>query len=447
MKHEKIVLVYLCIILIALSGCVNSGQAQWEVHYRNAMNDLRELENTSSHNISEEPNVSVLSVSEATDSFKNLYELSSLQTQDLLWNENLLQMSYYFSAEVPLHQIDTARLYVLDKFVLGQINNYSRTPYEDWMILNGKIREIPNASCKIYIDDILIFQDNYENKQLKSYYENKEVFLDTRACEPINGGPIIATVNQKLPDAAISFQKSIKAGELLVTFDTDKIVDPQIVTSIVDLLSPLAQEYKTIEYLFLSKRECYYRTSTGGHLGAIKQPIPMSEYPLSKATVEAALEETGLFWTITNEEPWGGNRAFFELCDKDEKAIAVISSVGGDRTRVLQLTFFSSSEKTVPLDQKDWEKAVDLATILYGGFEEKGQVFEAFQNTYEEKALIDKAPGAVPKDKERMRWRNEVNGVDCFIGLHRLNVDSGSPTTEIVSVIFSDLNEASSSNE
>lgn len=184
--------------------------------------------------------------------------------------------------------------------------------------------------------------------------------------------------------------------------------------------------------------------------GCKKESLPMPEYPLDKPTVEAVLEDAGLLWDITNEELWGEGRVFYELCDKEGKAIAVISSVGDGSTRVLQLTFFSLTAITTPLPREDWEKSVNLATILYGGFEAKGQVFETFQNTYKEMALVDSLPNSVPKDKQRIRWRNEINGVECFIGLSRWDGSSDTPTTEMVSIILSsdiiNFNESESSD-
>lgn len=181
--------------------------------------------------------------------------------------------------------------------------------------------------------------------------------------------------------------------------------------------------------------------------GCKKNSLPMPLYPLDEAIVEAGLEETTLLWKITKKEIWGEGRVYYDLCDKDGKAIAVISSVGDGSTRLLQLTFYTSSAITAPLPGKDWEKAVNLATLLYGGFREKGQVFEAFQNTYEDMAMADNTPGSTLNNKESIRWRMEINGVDCFVGLHYRDRNQDTPATEMVSIIFSNVFNHSNESE
>lgn len=181
--------------------------------------------------------------------------------------------------------------------------------------------------------------------------------------------------------------------------------------------------------------------------GCSKQQLPMPIYPLDMTTVETALAEVELPWTIINEEAWGEGRILYELCNEENKGIAFISSAEDDNTRALQLSFFSSTELYASLPVEDWDKVVRLATIFYGGFENEGQVYDVFQKTYNELALVDEVPNAVPKDQERIRWKNEVNNINCFIGLCRKDIDSDSPTTELVTIYFSDLDESGSNNK
>lgn len=171
--------------------------------------------------------------------------------------------------------------------------------------------------------------------------------------------------------------------------------------------------------------------------GCSKQQLPMSEYPLTEATIEAALTKAELFWTIANRVDFDEDRVYYELVNEDKKEIAVISSVGGLGKRLLQINLLFTSTTSVPLPPEDWGKTVRLATILFGGFEHENQIFDTFQNTFNEKALIDGIPGTDPKDQERIRWSDDINNVNCFIALRRRNIKSDSPTTEMVSIIIS----------
>ena len=86
-------------------------------------------------------------------------------------------------------------------------------------------------------------------------------------------------------------------------------------------------------------------------------------------------------------------------------------------------------------------KAVVLATILYGGFESEKQLYVNYKSTYEENAFIDASPNAGTKHLNRIRWSNEINGVECFIGLREVQEKSDSLTVEMVSIIVSNRRE------
>ncbi|MDD3251647.1 MAG: hypothetical protein PHV18_03705 [Lachnospiraceae bacterium] len=170
--------------------------------------------------------------------------------------------------------------------------------------------------------------------------------------------------------------------------------------------------------------------------GCRKQALPAPSYPLDAGTIEAALERLDLPWTITNRVDWGEGRVYYDLCNEDQKGIAQISSVADGTSRVLQINFFSSTAIDAPLPADDWEKAIRLAAVLYGGFSDDKQIYETFQSTYEEASLTEPIPGAIPKDQERIRWNQEIGKTHCFIGLRRQNVDSDSPKTELVSILL-----------
>lgn len=163
----------------------------------------------------------------------------------------------------------------------------------------------------------------------------------------------------------------------------------------------------------------------------------METFPLDATTIETALEEVGLTWKITSSEEWGKGRILYELCGTDEKGIATISSIGDGETRVLQINFFSSTAIDSSLAESEWEKAIRLATLLYGGFEDVEQVYRVFQDTYDEIAVIDDIPGTNSKDQKRIRWKNKMNDINCFVGFSQTGLNTETPETEIVSIFFS----------
>lgn len=171
--------------------------------------------------------------------------------------------------------------------------------------------------------------------------------------------------------------------------------------------------------------------------GCEKQELLIPQYPLETDTIEAALNDVGLTWIITNRAEWGEGRVLYELCNTEKKGIATISSVRDGSTRTLQLNFFSSTEIDSPLPETDWEKVMRLAAILYGGFEDAGQVYEVFRDTYDDIAVVDDIPDTDSKDQKRIQWKNKINGIDCFAGFRQKGLFKENSETEIVTIFFS----------
>lgn len=61
--------------------------------------------------------------------------------------------------------------------------------------------------------------------------------------------------------------------------------------------------------------------------------------------------------------------------------------------------------------------------------------------------MADNTPGSSLNNKESIRWRMEINGVHCFIGLHHRERNPYTPTTEMVSIIFSNVFTNSNESE
>lgn len=122
-------------------------------------------------------------------------------------------------------------------------------------------------------------------------------------------------------------------------------------------------------------------------------PSPEPKFPLEESTITAALNELSLDWAISVDETQmtrDANRetVLYSLRDPEKKLneeseytilYAGISSGFVDGKRCLSVTLNPSAldlnEK--PFAWEDWKKEIILATILYGGYEEKEEVYEA----------------------------------------------------------------------
>jgi hypothetical protein len=74
---------------------------------------------------------------------------------------------------------------------------------------------------------------------------------------------------------------------------------------------------------------------------------------------------------------------------------------------------------TQSLPEDEWERIIVFATLLYGGFESKHQVYDSFTNDYDTKNTV-----TVPRVKiegEVSTWQSEINGIYCLVRIDRSN--------------------------
>ena len=144
-----------------------------------------------------------------------------------------------------------------------------------------------------------------------------------------------------------------------------------------------------------------------GCCGCGRQGLPVPEFPLEADVVEAALERAGLPWTIAAEESWAEGHTVHTLHDPEGRMVAIVSSTGEPQGRMLRLSFLPSENDpygvSVSLPAQDWEKAVILGTILYGGFAEEREVYTAFLATRNDKsAAVQRGEPARAKPTKRL---------------------------------------------
>ncbi len=167
------------------------------------------------------------------------------------------------------------------------------------------------------------------------------------------------------------------------------------------------------------------------------QKMPASIFPLQREVLEQVLSGSGLGWNAAEENTLREDHVLYVINNQEGQPVAEISSVGGNEKRILQINFLALKGTQANISQKDWEKAVRLATILYGGFKNENQVYKNFQETYDERVIIDRVPGYNPEFCERIRWENEIGGVNCFLGFGGQEKGGGLSKAQLVTIIFS----------
>lgn len=114
--------------------------------------------------------------------------------------------------------------------------------------------------------------------------------------------------------------------------------------------------------------------------GYQKAEAEVPNAPVDADTLAAALEETGLAWTIAVEDSWREDQKAYELHDARERMTAAVSSAGDGEGRYLQIVLFwpDGEEKRDAAEGEELKQIIRLAGILYGGFENENQLCDDF---------------------------------------------------------------------
>lgn len=243
-------------IVSALWGCSASKQTEYKEYYQELMEEELEANTKSLYDISD--SAQELTDSDALRYFQDLYGLSSLEDQTLFWDKETLQLSYYFAPDVPSHQVDTARSYAINRFVLGSINKGNPTPYEHWMTEGGTRRDIPRVNCRVFVGDELLLQENYADKKLASSYENKKSVFPMRQYIPENEAEILELVNHYMKQPELTFQKGISDGTLIIHLQSDVVLAPEKIDALLEEWTKSIFSVDSCCFVFWEEDEWYY---------------------------------------------------------------------------------------------------------------------------------------------------------------------------------------------
>lgn len=140
-----------------------------------------------------------------------------------------------------------------------------------------------------------------------------------------------------------------------------------------------------------------------------KELLPQPEFPLSEAALAAALEETGLSWSIketytnTDGKDIGIGYSLHRPGDRASYYGVYINSYDTEALgRRLQIYFREPQNKQWWQDEteacwEDWQQTLELAARLYGGFEDAGEIYRAC------------SAGELPKD-QTVLWEGTLTG-------------------------------------
>lgn len=157
-------------------------------------------------------------------------------------------------------------------------------------------------------------------------------------------------------------------------------------------------------------------------------------FPLEEDTITEALEQIGLPWVISESDTqsWTEDQIVYMLRDPEKTyvageedpsgkvAYASIVSAITEGERVLNVTFLQDAipwrelpavhDELVPVKEEmpdftweDWKPQIELAALLYGGFESEEELYQAF------------AEQEIPESKDPLQWEAEFPGAYCRI--------------------------------
>ena len=177
--------------------------------------------------------------------------------------------------------------------------------------------------------------------------------------------------------------------------------------------------------------------------GSKKDERFQTTFPLEEEVITATLEKVGLPGIISESETDSYRKGHIhyvvrsptETYDDTSNSVFLtdISSSNYEGERML-FTIFDQSIDSDQIEWKDWKQQIVFATLLYGGFENEEDVYQAFL----EKEL--------PDGKTSFRWDAQLSGGYCRVSYtfrsHRTYDEDGFPTRKQSASLRVDIYES-----
>lgn len=166
--------------------------------------------------------------------FQNNYGWTNLKSHELLWNGNTILMKFHFGVDARRFQIDAARTYAYKEMKYPYINNYEPTPYQLWRMSQGTEIE-PIVCLEVYIDDILLIQDLYE-EDIPLKYENTAIKVEARNINPSWAEAFEEYVSDQIAIDRIEYQNSLLGKAVILQIYSDDLMEPNIKDEVEDYI-------------------------------------------------------------------------------------------------------------------------------------------------------------------------------------------------------------------
>ena len=161
------------------------------------------------------------------------------------------------------------------------------------------------------------------------------------------------------------------------------------------------------------------------------------DYPFSAEMLTEVLEKVDLNWEISEEQSNMEDQKIFTLVNAEGSITAGITAAGDENGRSLMLAFMSKRNEftdanniQTPISETEFLKVLEMVTLLYGGFENEGQIRDDFQKNFIKKSTIkelEKIPGVsehVYTYEKEGKWESQYGEIKVRANFGYMN-DTG----------------------
>ena len=184
-----------------------------------------------------------------------------------------------------------------------------------------------------------------------------------------------------------------------------------------------------------------------------KEPLPVPDYPLSAATIDAAMQEWGLTCTFKEQENLREEHQHQSAYDlrnaEDDRYVGFVytrvrSEEEGETRELLIIfprfipLFIHRPDQSHAIPLEEAEAALAFAVTLFGGFVEPDALYSTFVQEYDTVNTV-KQHRDVPVHSTVAEWRSiwttVIDGITCQIELEQPRPGSGEEKKEYISII------------
>lgn len=154
--------------------------------------------------------------------------------------------------------------------------------------------------------------------------------------------------------------------------------------------------------------------------------LTVPNYPLDINIIKSALEDSGLSWTVEEQEPVVEGQTIYNLSKDDEFIGGVISGLKDGET-FLNVSAFLYYNNGYSLPKSEWEKFIIFATILNGGFKNEHQIYDVFSKEYNTVNTTRFSSKDLPRTQnsidESSLWESKINDYYIQITLAKPDIN------------------------